>query len=154
MARVDLSGKKSGTIWMKRPEGRPRDRYRPTAHPSSWATSLCRSSLLLEVTNTVPGQTPDSGRRLLFSHTAFGQQGSWLVCSDQLGDLYLLDLSRNKSVLHMLSLSLYIYSMCSMWPEYDVCVLLQVQSSVQGGPGGHCPLLLPHQTLRGAGWAD
>ena len=26
MARVDLGGKKSGSIWMKRPEGRAKDR--------------------------------------------------------------------------------------------------------------------------------
>ncbi|CAI8038900.1 hypothetical protein GBAR_LOCUS21667, partial [Geodia barretti] len=72
MARVDLGGKKSGSIWMKRPEGRAKD------------------SLLLEVTNTLPGLRSQSGRRLVFSHAAFGQQGSWLVVSDQLGDLYLL----------------------------------------------------------------
>lgn len=52
------------------------------------------------MTNTLPGLTPQSGRRLLFSHTAFSWQGSWLVCSDQLGDLYLLDLTRNKSAQH------------------------------------------------------
>ena len=64
----------------------------------SSAATFSACSLLLEVSNTQPGSTPQSGRRLLFSHAAFGQQSSWLVCSDQLGDLYLLDLARNKSV--------------------------------------------------------
>ena len=53
-------------------------------------------SLLLEVSNTQPGLAAHSGRRLLFTQAAFGYQGSWLVASDQLGDLYLLDLTRNK----------------------------------------------------------
>ena len=55
-------------------------------------------SLLLEVSNTQPGLTPHSGRRLLFTHTAFDYHSSGLVCSDQLGDIYYLDLTRNKLV--------------------------------------------------------
>ena len=57
---------------------------------------LQKCSLLLELSNTQPGLTAQSGRRLLFTQVAFGYLGAWLAASDQLGSIYILDLARNR----------------------------------------------------------
>lgn len=74
----------------------------PFSHPPLtfptlfWLSFLTSSSLLVEVSNTQPGLTSHSGRHLLFTRVAFGYQGAWLVGGDQLGNIYQLDLARNR----------------------------------------------------------
>ena len=76
METLDLCARKEGTLWMRK--GLQRE-----------------DGLVLKVCNTEKGITAH-GKRFPFSKVAFSPSGDHLFTTDHLGNIYRLDLARNR----------------------------------------------------------